>query len=227
MKVSCSAKVLIQDCLVCLVCFLVVILSRSAAIKYSAELNPDESQMLVQAIRLKIDWVPWRGMDGTTGGPLNSAFLALLHLFGMPLEYQNIHFLAAVLMALNPIMIYLALRHWNEGPYTRFYGALGALALSLYTAKLQSADFIHFTSELLPAFVCGLAVCITLSCLSGRVRQGIGLATAGLLLGSLPWIKMQATPVAVAIGAWIVLYYGFYASPADRALSKALNLLCQ
>ena len=50
---------------------------RWAGISYGNELNPDESQMLAQAMRFVSHPVPWRDVDGTTSGPLNSLLLTV------------------------------------------------------------------------------------------------------------------------------------------------------
>ena len=41
------------------------------------EFNPDESQMLAQGMKFLVDPVPWRAVDTTTSGPINSWLISL------------------------------------------------------------------------------------------------------------------------------------------------------
>ena len=65
-----------------LLVFGALLVLRLPQIKWNAEVNPDESQMLAQAMRLLSHPVPWRDMDSTTSGPLNTMWLSLPMYFG-------------------------------------------------------------------------------------------------------------------------------------------------
>jgi hypothetical protein len=65
------------------------------------EFNPDESQMLSQGMKFLVDPVPWRAVDGTTGGPLNSYLISALLLMGFRPGYVLVHLLADVLVGLQ------------------------------------------------------------------------------------------------------------------------------
>ena len=179
---------------------LAVFASRIPAISLDTELNPDESQMLAQVMRLGIDPVPWRGMDGTTSGPLNTWALALPHALGMPLDYRWLHALAACVLAAICGLGYASLR-LLAGPGT---AAVGASVAALAIALAQGANFTHFGSELVPALI-ESAVLLGLAGRLARPRHArpLDLGTA-LLVGVLPWTKLQSVLGAGALGAWIL-----------------------
>jgi len=188
----------------------VVLASRVQAILLNTELNPDEGQLLAQVMRLAIDPVPWRGVDGTTGGPLNTWFLALFHALGMPLAYAWVHGLAAAMLASIPVFVYATLRQLGGA---RSAAAAG-LAAALTIALSQGANFAHFSSELLPAVVeCAVVLLIAVR-LARPGRAGLLDLIAALLVGTLPWTKLQSVLGAAVLGLWIV-HVGTRA--ADRA----------
>ena len=170
-----------------------VLLSRLAAIGYPAELNPDESLMLAQALRYTRDFVPWRGVDGTSSGPLNSWYLLLPHLLGMPLYYKGAHWLAAVSWSASTMACWLAAR--------TAFGArnalAGAAAMAAWLVCQQGNDFLQYSSEVLPALLLSLA-------LVGAAKGGRGYFAAAALLGLVPWSKLQAAPIGAVVGAWIL-----------------------
>ena len=61
---------------------LAVLIFRWPVLFVPMELNPDETQMASQAMKYLLDFVPWRSVDGTTSGPLNSWLLAIPACFG-------------------------------------------------------------------------------------------------------------------------------------------------
>src|SRR5260221_11262387 len=70
-----------------LIFFLLLVLPWPS-IKDPQELNVDESQMLAQGLRYLSHPIPWRDVDGTTSGPLNSLLLSVPMLFGAPASYE-------------------------------------------------------------------------------------------------------------------------------------------
>jgi hypothetical protein len=176
-----------------------VITSRVPAIRLPVELNPDEGQMLAQVMRVGIDPVPWRGVDGTTSGPLNTWFLYAAHAAGMPLDYGWAHALAAAMLALIAATTWVTLR-LVAGPWA---AAAGAAAAAVCIALSQGANFVHFSGELVPALLASL-VLLCLAARSTRSRDAPVLdAVAALLVGVMPWTKLQSLPGAVVLGVCI------------------------
>jgi hypothetical protein len=156
-------------------------------------MNVDESQMLAQAMRYTKDFVPWRGVDGTSSGPLNSLYLLLPHLLGMRLYYPEAHMLAAISWSASAFACWLAAR--------LAFGARGAMAgLAMMAAWLvcqQGPDFLQYSSEVLPVLLLSLA-------LAAAASGGAGYYVAAVLLGLVPWSKLQAAPIGVVVGAWML-----------------------
>jgi hypothetical protein len=169
-----------------------VLLSRVSAIRFAHELNIDESLMLAQASRYAHDFVPWRSVDGTTSGPVNTWALLAAHWFGMPLTYSAVHLFAAMLLAGTVPLLYLAAR--------RRFGILpatvGATCETTWIILSQDRDFIHYSSELVPI----LLISVSLA-LGEKGKRGV---LAAFLLGIVPWAKLQAAPVAFVIGVWML-----------------------
>ena len=161
------------------------------------EMNPDESQMLSQAMKYLVDPVPWRGVDGTSGGPLNSYLISIFLLWGVKPGYIFVHLLADVLVCLQLVVAYRTLLR-----IVSIAGAMwGVLPMMLCLGFTSNFDFLHYSSELLPALF--LAVGFHLFAVlvrSGREgsasRFPIRLFFCGLALGMVPWCKLQALPVA-------------------------------
>src|ERR1700733_12058382 len=70
---------------------LVVTVLRLPYIFWPHEMNPDESQMLAQGMKYLVDPVPWRAVDGTSGGPLNSYIISFFLLCGAKVGYVLAH----------------------------------------------------------------------------------------------------------------------------------------
>ena len=169
-----------------------VLLSRISAIRFSHELNVDESLMLAQATRYAHDIVPWRSVDGTTSGPVNTWALSAAHIIGMPLTYSPAHLFAAVLLASTVVLLYSASRQrFGVVP-----AAVGAAAETTWIILNQKTDFIHYSSELVPIFL----ICASLALGEGGKR---GIVSA-FLLGMVPWAKLQAAPIALVVGIWML-----------------------
>ena len=165
------------------------------------EVNLDEGQMAAQAMRYGQDLTPWRSVEGETNGPLDSWFLLAAHDLGMPLNYQALHILAALCLAAILLATYAAAR--------RLVGETAALvglaAGSWWMAWAPAPDYVHYSSELVPALLLSVALAVIAFARQGSSGPSwrLGLI-AGILLGLAPWGKMQAGPVAVVLGLWAV-----------------------
>lgn len=177
----------------------VVLASRLPAISLGSQLNPDESQLMAQALRLGIDPMPWRGMDGTTGGPMNSWMLFIAHELTMPMNYHWVHGLAAVILAAISVLTYAALRLVTGRTAAAGGGAVAVVSIAL----AQGANFTHFTSELVPAAIAS-ALFFCIAARLARPQLGPALdSLSGVLLGLLPWAKPQAALGAGVLGLWL------------------------
>jgi hypothetical protein len=202
---------------------LVVLASRLPSIRFNDELNVDESLMLAQGLRLGVDSVPWRGADATTSGPVNYWIFFLSHEFGIKLDYAYAHGVAAVFLAAICILTYAALRQVaSPGPST----AAGAL-LAVFLALSQEEDFVHYSSELMPSLLAaGVLLCAALRFRHPARRLALDFC-AGLLLGLMPFSKLQSILGAGIMALWFggqILREAFAEGPGSwgRRLRPAL-----
>src|SRR5262249_33545906 len=119
---------------------------RAPIIAYGVELNVDESQMLAQAHKYLFDWMPWRSVDGTTSGPLNSYVLLWAHLVGLPFTYWVGRVTGGLLIFFTISCSELILQHTASPRYS----LLGVHPLLTFYMLAWGSDFVHFSSEHLP-----------------------------------------------------------------------------
>lgn len=172
------------------------------------ELNPDESQMLAGALTLRHYPVFWKYVDGTTHGPLNHIFLLFGSWFGLPLNFIGSRVMAALLEAGALLCTWAALRTLTSEKVAR----LGILPGLTFWSFVTWQDYLHNSSELVSVFLVALAIWLLVAALtkmdlSARLAQ-LQAALAGFFLGAVPFAKLQAVPVAGAVGlaALLVLW---------------------
>ncbi|GAB3941884.1 hypothetical protein GCM10028805_05760 [Spirosoma harenae] len=160
------------------------------------ELNPDESQLLSQAITLRHHPVYWKYIDGATMGPLSSYFVALPGYFGVPLNYIVLRWLAFGCMAVSLISGYFSIENFFSARAARL-ALLPAVAFLAFTTNM---DFLHGTNEQLSLALIGLAIWQY-----SRIwrRQSFDSASQLALLSFIsslvPFAKLQGTPTVLVI----------------------------
>jgi len=178
-----------------------VFLLRIPGALYPHEWSVDESQMLSQGMKLRVDPVPWRSMDGTSGGPVNSYLITLLLLLGIKPGYLLVHWLASVLVCLNVLLAYLTLLRLSS----RFIAAWIVMPVAITYGFAYAPALLHYSSELLPTLLLGCGFySLTIWC--GRPRVLL-LFWSGIAVGTSIWCKLQALPVAATLSlttVWIV-----------------------
>ena len=179
--------------------FLLLFLLRLSSIVYNQEINPDESQMLAQALTLRYDPVFWRSVDGTTGGPLNTYLLTLAGLLGLPYDYITAHLVACALVMLILLLSYGTARHWfGEMP------ARWALLPFVFMLGLsQNADLLHYNSELIVVALLSGAGYLYARMVGEENPALWRIALVGLLLGLVPFSKLQGLPIAAVVGLFV------------------------
>jgi hypothetical protein len=180
-----------------------LILLRMSSILLPYELNPDESQMLAQGMKFLVDPVPWRAVDGTTSGPLNSYLISVFLLVGFSPGYILAHALATGLVCLQVITAYkTALRFQPPGTAAIF---ILPMVLVYGLPSDISFEFVHYSSELLPVLFLalgfyGLVVTLQEGLERRRSSRALILFLTGLAFGTSVWCKLQALPIAGALG---------------------------
>jgi len=170
-------------------------LMRLPVLVFNRELNPDESQMLSHAITLYQDPVYWQSVDGTTIGPLDNYLLVIPRIPGFQIDYVSGRVMGFLCVAGALLLLFFTLKNW--------FGDLSArriiLAPLLFLAFTQEVDFVHYSSEQLSIFLLALATWIfskTTNHIGDASRNHYSL---GLILGVIPFAKLQAVPQAVVI----------------------------
>lgn len=177
---------------------------RLPAIIFNQELNPDESQVIGHALTLAYDPIYWRSVDGTTIGPLDIYPLTILGQLGLGFDYT-----AARIFGLLCVMGSLwFFRKSIANFYSESVAQVGWLAPLFLLAFTQEVDFVHYSSEQVPLLLLSMALYIvsviqSLSPFShSAFRWFLGL---GLLLGMVPFAKLQGVPQAAFLGLWGVV----------------------
>lgn len=160
--------------------------------------NPDESQMIAGAIVLKSGAQFWQSVDGTTHGPLVQWPLAWLGAAGIRLDFTNARIFSAVLAWVLLIWTWMTLRV--------LFGDGRARLLVLPAVCLLSTplffDFVQYSSEQVPLAMLAFATWLLVrETLGGNPPRGWALALAGLVLGALPFAKLQTVPLGLWAGA--------------------------
>jgi len=166
---------------------------RLRSLAYNGEINVDESLIIAQAMRYLDDPVPWRSVNGGSGGPLNTWILLWAPLLGVKFGYLAARITGLACTFLMILGTALSIRE--------FVGNKLALLLTLPMCLLLcgtlNLDFVHFSSEQLPAAICTWVVWLILL-QAKRVSQNRAFMV-GLLTGALPFTKLQVAPAAVLL----------------------------
>lgn len=164
------------------------------------ELYPDESQLLSGALTLRYDPVFWRSVDGGTAGPLDYYALVPAAFFPGVTSYAVTRLTAVLaiwglLVAAGEALAVVAGR-----PAAR----LAVLPALMFEAFTTSAEFVHYSTELVPVLLLALAV---LACVRNSAQAAVRhLWAAALLLGAVPFAKLQAAPIAATLGLFLVAH---------------------
>ena len=168
------------------------------------ELNPDESEVMIDAMKSLVDPRPWIGIDGGSLGPLTLTRRQSLPSMGVKPGYTMVHMLASVMVCLQVFVGYLALRRLGS----QLTAAVGGLLMVLFYGLCTRNDYLHYTGELLPALLLMVGFHAFLVWDKRRTGKfGVQLRIlfgCGLALGMAPWCKLQAAPVTAALGLLVL-----------------------
>lgn len=194
-----------------------IVFMRIPSIGFNQELNPDESQMMAQALTLSQKPIFWESVDGTTSGPINSYVLVLPYFLGVQTDYSVARIIGLGLILTAFYFFYRSLQLTSSRAVTR----LSTLAVAVFFAWTTWSDFLCFSSELtvLPL----LTACFYLACqwITGKKKSLFHLFLMGFLAGLAPFCKLQALPVIA--GPLIIM--AFYLIRAPTPNYKALFVL--
>ncbi|GAB4026151.1 hypothetical protein [Spirosoma koreense] len=184
------------------------------------ELNPDESQLLSQALTLRHHPVYWKYVDGATMGPLSSYYVAIPGYFGVPLNYVVLRWTAFFCLLVSVVSGYFTLENFFNARVARL-ALLPAIAFLAFTTDF---NFLHATNEQLSLALTGLAIW-QYSRLWRRSAfdSPSGLFWLSFLSSLVPFAKLQGTPtVLVLVVAALIGLIRQYSRLAKATFWRAL-----
>lgn len=163
--------------------------------------NPDESQWIANASTLIIDPRYWVSVNAGTSGPLNVFPVTLIYLLGGSLNYVTIRLFGLVACIIPSIIfLYKSLQNFTNKNIAR----IAILPIIFCFAFTNFRDIIAFNSEHIPIFL----ISISLFLLSRMVLSAKYLLShsflLGFILGLIPYAKLQAVPIALAIAFFMI-----------------------
>ncbi|HXM32025.1 MAG TPA: hypothetical protein VN921_00110 [Chthoniobacterales bacterium] len=197
------------DCAFILAAGLTLLAWRWPNFLWQYPLNPDEGLWVAGALKVKTDWVPWRGFDGATSGPLTAYTLALPALVGARIDFFSARFLGVCLLTLTMGGLYFAVKWLNGGRVAR----LAVLPAVLLLALTRDWNFLHFSSETVPIFLTTTALAASAYLARERMperRRLAACAIAGVCLGSAGLAKLQSLPIAFVLLGFVLagIFFG-------------------
>jgi hypothetical protein len=182
---------------------------RLRSLEYNGEINVDESSILAQAMRYLDDPIPWRSVNGGSGGPLNTWILFWAPLVGLKFTYLVARTTGLACTILTVLGTALGVRELIGNRYA----LLLSLPMTLLLCGTLNLDFVHFSSEQLPSAVCACVVWLLL--LQTKRLSLRRTFILGFLTGALPFTKLQVAPAGVLL--FLVALAITILSPACRA----------
>jgi hypothetical protein len=161
------------------------------------ELHPDEGQVIAGAITLRYDPMFWRSVDGNTAGPLDF-FPLLPAAFAAGTASYAVARLAAVAMIWGTLV---ATGEALALVTTRAVARLAVLPFLAFESLTTSPEFVPYSTELAPVLLLAAAVYLILRQATRPSVTTVWLAA--LLLGAVPFSKLQAAPMAAVL--WLLL----------------------
>ncbi|HVU15705.1 MAG TPA: hypothetical protein VHD32_02180 [Candidatus Didemnitutus sp.] len=182
--------------------------------------NPDEGQYIAATITMVDRHVFW-WPDTMTSGPVTVAPLALAAAIGLPADFVTARIVGLLFSWGIALCVMQILRHL----YGDRLGRLLTVPLAGFLILLEFWDFTPYVSEWCPLFLSALAAALVTTSVAsdGRVRPGWRLIAAGLVLGILPFSKLQVAPLGAAIGVWTIAM--ILAQPSGAARARPLAQL--
>jgi hypothetical protein len=185
--------------------------------------NIDEDVLMFGMGRLNLDPVYWRSMTGSTSGPLNFYVPLLIHrVLGLPPDYASVRLVATGLILVELGLFYFAARCLC-GPRS---AAVAIVPLALFHATATTSDYVHHSSELVSiALLSGALLIMARLWHASRVEACYGrFLLAGMVLGLLPYAKLQSAPMGVYLALCAAAMAVWRGRPGARR--GLLRLVC-
>ncbi|SDU04702.1 4-amino-4-deoxy-L-arabinose transferase [Verrucomicrobium sp. GAS474] len=192
----------VEPVLFVLFLFLTLAAFQYPTVLYPKPINTDEAVFLAEALTYRDvpHAVPWREIDGYSGGPLIPLQLLWTAPLGkplFPLNYATARVTALFDAGMFILCLWLASRRLF-GARTAGVAVLPFLALFALNSRIF---FAFYSSEhlFLPLF--GMALwLLAILWRGGEKVAGIATVGLGVVLGAVPFVKLQGVPVALFLG---------------------------
>jgi hypothetical protein len=158
--------------------------------------TPDEPELISNALRLAHDPLPWRSADAGSSGPLNAMVLMWPLAVGKQVTLSTARLTGIFLMAGAWVFLFLSLK--LSTPAVRL--AVCSLVMT-FLAGTRHYDYTHYATEHLSIFLLVVASCIASRMGVEVKRFRVLLFIEGLVIGCVPFAKLQAAPLAALLGA--------------------------
>lgn len=198
----------------------VLVALRAPTFFLNAPLNPDEAEFVANAIKFRGDMNTWLSVDTGSAGPVDSFPLMWPFLFGADTGFAVARITATFLIGATWLLFWAALA--SAPCFVRICAGAG---LILFLGGVQNPNYTHYSSELVPLFLLMGATVVVLMAVERRpsIAQ-IGIA--GLCLGLVPFAKLQASIVAVALGAILLWQVVRHARHPYRSGLRLVSCAC-
>ena len=182
--------------------FVALLAGRWPAFGVAHEFNPDESQFIAGALTMVHHRSLW-WVDAMSSGAISVAPLTLPGWLGWPINYTTGRCLALFVSWGTLVFTWLAIRTVVGDRLSR----LLVLPMAIWTIFCSYEEFVQYSSEHLPLLLLALALWLLVSAFTatGNVSSRGRLAWAGLILGVLPFTKLQASPLGLALGLFALV----------------------
>ena len=167
--------------------------------------NPDEPLWVAAAKTLSQDPRIFVSADTGTGGPLVPLALLPLKWIGLSIDSGSVKIMAGGMFCFSVVCLFLATSKIAGSAISR----LTVLPLVVAISVMRSPDMIAYNSEYLSIALLSLGLFLLANIYKSDVtRNHLNLILLGVVLGLVPFAKLQAVPIALFIGlsAIIVIY---------------------
>ena len=168
-----------------LIIFLVIFGRANSSLFSYAVLNPDESQMMSNALRLINNNLKIYEFDGTTSGILNSLVLIWPVFFDLDITFLSTRLTAIVLISLILYLTFKIIRY--EVDLTKSIVLISPLVF--FFSLSRDPDFIHYSSELVSCFLLMLSYWILVK--NYKNNKNYSYVILPFILGLILFAKIQ------------------------------------
>lgn len=162
-------------------------------IVFNNSINLDESVFVVGAMKLADFPLYWKYVDGNTSGPFTFYLItAFFELFHLPYDYINLRILGFLMASFGLFFLFLAIKK----VFDTQTALVAILPTTFFLAQTQNYDFVHFSGERVPMLLLSFCFYLFVKLNKDKNKAIWLIVLLGLLLGAIPYTKLQAAPIA-------------------------------